>query len=114
DQPWLNELARTMDPYATAILVNPKAASKLGLKDGNEVIIESFTGGKTQGQVKLTNLVRPDVVAIGGAWGARSAHIHPCARKGPHFNALLKLSEEFLDPVRGGIDLTTRVRLISA
>jgi len=113
DQPWLNELARTMDPYATAILVNPKAAAKLGLKDGNEVVIESFTGGKTQGQVKLTNLVRPDVVAIGGAWGVRSAHIHPWARKGPHFNSLLKLSEEFLDPVRGGVDLTTRVRLIS-
>ena len=114
DQPWLNELARTMNPYATAILVNPKAALKLGLKDGNEVVVESFTGGKTQGQVKLTNLVRPDVVAIGGAWGARSAHIHPWARKGPNYNALLKLSEEFLDPVRGGIDLTTRVRLINA
>ena len=114
DQPWVNELAFTMNPYASAILINPRAASQLGLSDGNTVVVEAFTGGKTQGQVKLTNLVRPDVVAIGGAWGARSANIHPWARKGPHFNALWKISEEFLDPIRGGIDMTTRVRLIKA
>ncbi len=114
DQPWLNEWAFNNDPYATAILINPATAAGLGLKDGDQVEAQSFTGGKTRGQVKLTNLVMPNLIAIGGAWGARSAHIYPGARRGPHFNSLWKLSPEFLDPLRGGLDLTTRAQLVKA
>jgi anaerobic selenocysteine-containing dehydrogenase len=112
DQPWLNEWAFNNDPYATVILVNPATAAGLGLKDGEQVEAQSYTGGKTRGQVKLTNLVMPNLIAIGGAWGARSVHIYPGAQRGPHFNSLWKISPEFLDPLRGGLDLTTRAQLV--
>lgn len=114
DNAWLMEWTANYDPYSMRIWMNTDTARKKGLKNGDTVWVESFTGGKVQGQVKTSECVHPEVVAIGACFGNRSANIFPMARLGPHFNALNRLSEEYLDPLTFNIDRDTRIRISKA
>lgn len=108
---WLMELTAGQDPYSLAVMINGETAAKRGLKDGDHVQIVSFTGGKIEGIVKTTQLVHPTVLGIAGAYGTRSANMNPVVRVGSAFNDLLKLSEEYLNPLKISIDRDVRVKI---
>lgn len=108
---WLMELTADQDPYALSVMVNAAAAAARGLKDGDRIEITSFTGGRVTAAVRTTQLIHPDVLGIAGAYGPRSANLNPAVKAGPAFGDLLKLSEEYINPLKISLDRDTRVKI---
>ena len=94
------------------IALFPEAAKRKGLKNGDWVEVETDSGKKSQGRLKLTHAIHPEVTSVwapAGRW-ANSA----TQGKGPlgiHFNSLLTLDDEHLDFVSAAIDSCLRVKI---
>lgn len=108
---WLMEMTSQYDPYALQIMMNKATAIKRNLKDGDFVEIDSFTGTKLKGKLKTTNLIHTDVLGIAAAYGPHSANMNPEVKKGPAFGELLKLSEEFINPLKICLDRDLKVNI---
>ncbi len=109
--PILNEIVDQADPYQFVILMNDATAARKGFKDGDEVDVEAYWGGKTRGTLKVTALLHPDALGVPGSHGFKFLHRNPSSKRGPHFNALLNSAEGSFDPLHGGIDRNPRVRV---
>lgn len=109
--PLLNELADETDPYQFVILMNRETAALKGLHDGDQVRVEAYWGGYTEGMLRVTSLLHPDALGVPGNHGFKSSFRNPANRKGPHFNSLLNSAEGTFDPLHGGIDRNPRVKV---
>lgn len=111
----LHETTSTWDPYEYAVIMNAKTAEKKGLKEGDTVIVESKYG-KTQGRLKTTQLIHPDMVGFPGNHGHGSKWTNPTSADGPSFNVLCSSEEKDLgvDPITGGIDQGPAVKVTKA
>ncbi|GAB4243521.1 MAG: hypothetical protein Kow00129_02740 [Thermoleophilia bacterium] len=109
---WVQEFVEVNDPYEYRILINPRTAQERGLEDDEEVIVEAWHGGRTRGQVRLTELIHPDTVGFPSNHGFKSKQRNPITHPGPHYNELLTGDEGTIDPVSAGIDRAPRVRII--
>jgi anaerobic selenocysteine-containing dehydrogenase len=110
---WLAEL-REDDPYEMKIWMNVETAKRKGLKDGDEVWVESRYG-KIKGRLKLTELIHPEVVGIPACYGSGTMFMSPEARKGSYFNRLLTTKEDVgIDPVTGSITISPKVKVYKA
>ncbi len=108
ENPWLNELGRYNGSYK--IVMNREAASKRGIKDGDTVKLES-EAGSVVGEVRVTDGVHPEVLGIAGTFGAE-ADGRPIAKgTGVHFNSLIPVDIKRTDPISGGLDSCTRVKV---
>ncbi|MBI4331493.1 MAG: molybdopterin-dependent oxidoreductase [Chloroflexi bacterium] len=67
DCPWLNE-ASDLVPGQTDIIMNSGAARARGIKNGDEVWVESEVG-RIRRRVRLTEGIRPDTLMIMGQFG---------------------------------------------
>jgi molybdopterin-containing oxidoreductase family molybdopterin binding subunit len=110
--PWLNDLAEH-NPYAYKILINTETGERKGIKDGDEIWVESVAG-KVKGQAKLTECIHPEVVGIAGVFGSWAKGKPVAKGKGVHFNTLLPISLERVDPVSTGVDSCIRVKVSRA
>ncbi len=110
ENPWLNEISER-HPYVYKIMVNTETAHRLGIRDGDTICVETVAGRKVTGTAKVTECVHPEVVAIGGVFGAW-ARGKPIARgKGVHFNSLLALDWEHVDMLSVSADACERVKV---
>jgi len=97
---------RQDDPYELYIWLNTETARRKGLKDEEEVCVESQYG-KTRGKLKLTELIHPEVVGIPACYGSSTMLMCPYAKEGPHFNILLSGNQNTgIDPAHGGINIS--------
>jgi anaerobic selenocysteine-containing dehydrogenase len=112
---WLHETMKTWDPYEYAIWVNSATAAKQGIKDGDTIVVES-RWGKTQGKVKVTELIHPDVVGFPAGHGAASPMANPITAEGAYFNALCNLDENnlALDPLTAQVEEGPAVKIYKA
>ncbi|MCJ7565961.1 MAG: hypothetical protein MUO58_00270, partial [Anaerolineales bacterium] len=112
---WLKETMQTFDPYEFGVLLNAETAAKKGLKDGDEIVVESRYG-KTQGKLKATQLMHPDAVGVAASHGARSKLANPIVGEGAYFNALCTIDEKYraIDPISGGIEEGPAVKVYKA
>jgi anaerobic selenocysteine-containing dehydrogenase len=111
DNPWIYEVVQRFDPYTMSVWMNVQTGTAKGLKTGDLVWVESSTGGKIQGEVKLSECVHREVVAIGGCNGHRSVNLAPRATVGPHLNTLLSIDEQYSDPVTANIGGSAAVKV---
>ncbi len=112
---WLNEV-RNRDRYETYIHINSKTAADKGLKDEQQVVVESRYG-RTQGRLRVTELIHPEVLGIPGNYGGPGGKkfLNPLMPKGAWFNALLTADEEnHIDPITGGIEISPKVKIYAA
>lgn len=107
--PWLAEIY-VKDPWESVILVNRKTAERKGLKDADKVVVESRYG-KIEGRLRISELMHPDAVGVGGSYGLGTKQSNPLNRLGPNFNALLSIDAKTFDHVSGGQDTAPAVRL---
>ena len=56
-------------------------------------------------------MIHPGVLGIAGAYGLKSANINPAVKKGSAFGDLLKLSEEYINPLKISLDRDTKVKI---
>jgi anaerobic selenocysteine-containing dehydrogenase len=108
---WLQEI-RDADPYETFIMINSETAVNKGLSDGEKVCVESRYG-KTEGRIRVSELIHPEVIGIPGNYGGASTpFLNPVNSEAAWFNALLSSNEgHALDPITAGIENTPRVKI---
>jgi anaerobic selenocysteine-containing dehydrogenase len=108
---WLKEV-REKDPYEMYVMMNSETARKKGLKEGTRVAVESRYG-RTEGTLKLTELVHPEVVGIPGNYGGRkNKFLNPVNSEGAWYNPLLASDEEHhLEPISAGIENSVKVKV---
>jgi phenylacetyl-CoA:acceptor oxidoreductase len=96
--PWMNELAEHLRGTED-ILMNADAARARGIKDGDEIWVESEVG-KVMRKVKLCQGIRPDTLLIAGQFGQWAMPIAK-DRGRVTLTALLPISYNWTDPVIG-------------
>ncbi len=111
ENPWLDEAAK-LDPYSYAVAINAQTARARGLEDAQEVWIETETGRRAKGRLRLTQAIHPEglgIAACAGHWGDGM----PIAKgKGVPFNALLELDWDHVSPINLSLDLCVRVKVV--
>jgi molybdopterin-containing oxidoreductase family molybdopterin binding subunit len=110
--PWLSDLSER-HPYAYKILINTETAERKGVRDGDEIWVES-EAGKVKGVAKVTECVHPEVVGIAGMFGSWAEGKPVAKGKGVHFNTLLPLNMSRIDPISSGVDSCIRVKVSRA
>ncbi len=113
DNPWIEDVVRTFDPYTMYILIHPEAARKRGIKNGDLIWAES-PFGKTKAEASVTELTRPDTICIAGLFGATSVSLPGFSREGPHFNNLCWADEYWRDPQSGNQENSMKVKVYKA
>ena len=86
--PILNALGP--DTKENTIDVNSATARKLGIKDGDTVVVESRVG-KAKGRARLTQGIRPDTIAVSYHHGHWSLGFPGAAKKGTWINQVMEL-----------------------
>lgn len=110
---WISELVDKMPNHA-GVLINPRTAEARGIRDGDEIIIES-PQDQIRGVAKVTEEVHPQVIAISNAitrFAKNSGGHH--RRKGTHFNRLLSTGLKYTCMNSGALETTARVRVSKA
>jgi anaerobic selenocysteine-containing dehydrogenase len=110
ENPWLDEAAR-LDPFSYTVAMNAEAAHLRGLDDGAHVWIESETGRKVKGRLKLTEGIHPEGVAIAAMCGHWSKGMPIAEGKGIFFNDLLEIDWDHVAPTNNNLDLCVKVRI---
>ena len=59
------------------------------LTEGDEIVVKSQWGRKTEGRVHVTHLIHHEALGIGGSFGRKGLHRNPKAFEGISFNELL-------------------------
>ncbi len=114
ENPWLREAAQ-FDPFLHKVCLHPETAAARGIAEGDEVWIEAFdSGGKIKGPVKLTETVHPGTVGVAGLFGHYSKQMNPIALGGLHFNVVMPLGVDNIDPLGGGFGGTHMVKVYKA
>jgi phenylacetyl-CoA:acceptor oxidoreductase len=98
DSPWLIEVGQH-DLHQQGIVMNKGAAKVKGIKDGDEIWVESEVG-KVKGKVKLIEGIRPDTVLITGQSGQWSTPIAKDTGKVSQ-SVLVPIRPSWIDPVVG-------------
>lgn len=110
EQPWLDE-ASAMNPYTYYVTLNTQIGEKKGLKDGDLIEIESTTGGKAMGAVKLMQGQHPQTIGIAACSGHWTDAMPIAKGKGTHFDALIACDLDHVDPVSLNIETAARVKI---
>lgn len=111
---WLHDIEEHYEKDLKKIVVAPSAAEKMGLKSGDEVVVESMYGGKTKGVLKTSELVHPETLGISGKWGARGSGLIDFAREGAHYNSLVNGDERDIGFMMGNLNNSLPVKVYKA
>jgi molybdopterin-containing oxidoreductase family molybdopterin binding subunit len=106
--PQINAMALT-NPFTYNITMNEETGKKKGLKDGDTICLENHWGDKVTGNVKLTELIHPKVVAaVGlGSWAKGT----PISRgKGVNPNALIRQDQHHFCIISGSVEPVVRIK----
>lgn len=106
--PILNSLGGTDE---NRVAINTATAKQMGIKDGDMVMIETRVG-KARGKAKLTQGVRPDVIAVSYSYGHFSTGFPAYAKKGTWINQALELHPDKLSGMNSFND--TKCKLTKA
>lgn len=106
--PILNALGGSDENRVT---LNTATAQKMGIKDGDWVVIETRVG-KARGKAKLTQGIRPDVIAVSYSYGHFSPGFPAQAKKGTWINQALELHPDRLSGMNSFND--TKCKLTKA
>ncbi|MBI2183554.1 MAG: molybdopterin-dependent oxidoreductase [Thaumarchaeota archaeon] len=90
--------------HLDSLLINPETAAKLGIGNGDRVVVESWKGRKQTAVAYVTDRVHPEVVAV-------SQHK---LDTGLDLNDLAVLEEDTMDFLSGGVDSCLLVKVHKA
>ena len=108
--PLLNEVGDQMG--YDRLVIHRDAAERKGIKDGDWVEVETDSGKKDRGRVKLTTSVHPEVTMVWGSAGRwAKAATQGGEPRGIHFNSLLTMDDEHMDFVTTSLDSCLRVKI---
>ena len=88
--------------------------NRVFVEKGDEVVIESTYGGKTQGVLHISEMLHPLTLGISGKWGAKGSGLIDFAHEGPHYNTLLNDDERDIGFMMGNINNSVAVKVYKA
>ncbi len=100
------------DVVVDVALINPEAAKKRGINDGDEIVIEAPDGVSIRHKAKLSQIIHPRVVGVCNGL-ANESKFTPAA-KGKKFNWLLKNEWAYIDKVVQSLEADRAVRVSKA
>ena len=109
EQPWLDEVSK-MSSFTYNITMNKDVGEHKGLRDKDEVEVESVYGHKVRGTLKLRRGQHPRTISLvsAGHW----AKGQPIAKgKGSSFTPLLETRFERCDPLTLNIETCVKVKV---
>jgi anaerobic selenocysteine-containing dehydrogenase len=109
ENPWLVDLAERNSKIFT-VGINPETARRKGLKDGQEVRLETPFGRSQPATLRWTEGVHPECLSVPGILGRRITK-HAKGKKGLHYNSLIQYSFEQFDTVSAALDACVRVKV---
>lgn len=107
--PWISDIVYK-DPVHMGILINPKAAAKRAIRDGDVIQLTS-PYGKIIGLAKITEGIHPETVGVSNAltrWVDYHAVIKP---GGGNFNRLLPADLRNTDACSGQMETVAKVKV---
>ena len=108
--PLLNEVSDRLG--YDCLVIHRDAAERKGLEDGDWVEVETDSGKKDRGRVKLTTNIHPEVTVVWGSAGRwAKAATQGVEHRGIHFNSLLTMDDEHMDFVSAAVDSCLRVKI---
>ena len=107
---WLDETAQ-LDPYSYTIAVNTDVGKSKGLRDGAPVWVETETGRKVKGRVKLMQGIHPEGLGIAACAGHWADGMPVAKGKGIAYNELLEIDWAHVSPVNLNLDLCVKVKV---
>ena len=110
--PWIDELCDKL-PHAYGVMINPKLAERKGIKDGDDIWLESPVR-KVKAVARVTHMVHPDVLGIAGHAGHWAAEKDPSKGKGVNFNGLLVYDESHMDRASTALDHCAEINVYKA
>jgi len=111
EQPWINE-ASMMNPYTYNITMNEETAKKKGLKDGDNIVVETITGRQVTGTLKTLQGSHPQTCSIAACSGHWAKGMPIAKGKGTNFDNLLEIDLKHSDPVSLNLETAARVRVM--
>lgn len=110
---WLDEAAQ-LDPFSYNVAINAEVARARGLANGDLVEIESDTGRKITGRLRLTECIHPEGLGIAALANHWAKGLPTAMGKGVFFNDLLELDWKRTSPVNLNLDLCVKVKVTRA
>lgn len=111
--PIARDWSKKFDPEFNAVLINSATAATKGIKNGDDVAVES-PYGKTRGKALLTNRCETSTVCLGGTLGRRSPMLGGDLVDDMCFNEIVSGGFGCIDPIDGAYDTTVRVKIYKA
>ncbi|MCC6889235.1 MAG: molybdopterin-dependent oxidoreductase [Hyphomicrobiales bacterium] len=108
ENPWIDELCQRTNAYD--ILVNEAVGKAKGLRDGDEVWLESPVA-KVKATIKLTQCIHPEVVGVAGHFGHWAPGMPVAKGKGVNFNSLLPTDLDHIDMISTALDHCVPVKI---
>lgn len=93
------------------VVMNSGTALSKGIRDGDDILIETTSGKKCFGTVKLVETIHPECVGIAGGFGHWSAGMKNAKGKGVHWNSLLQYDWDHIDHIDGALDMCIKARV---
>ncbi|MDP6482989.1 MAG: molybdopterin-dependent oxidoreductase, partial [Nitrospinota bacterium] len=109
ENPWIMDLAERSTKVFT-VGINPATARRKGLKDGQEVRLETPFGRSAEATLRWTEGVHPECLSVPGLLG-RKITKNSFGKKGLHFNSLIAYTFEQFDTVAAAVDACVRVKV---
>jgi anaerobic selenocysteine-containing dehydrogenase len=103
-----------MNPYSYFICINEETGKKKGIKNGEIIWVETDLGRRIKGPVSLIKGIHPQAVAVAGINGHWSKYLKVGRGKGVHFNDLLEIDKDHVDPVTLSADSCVKVKIYPA
>jgi anaerobic selenocysteine-containing dehydrogenase len=98
---WMHNSPHIRQPSGNRALIHPEDAAALSIADGDEIEIQSQQGG-VRVLARLSDEMRPGVIAVPHGWGHKSAPVkRAAALPGANINEVIPGGQENLEPVSG-------------
>ncbi|MBI4524189.1 MAG: molybdopterin-dependent oxidoreductase [Deltaproteobacteria bacterium] len=108
ENPWVNEICENTEAYS--ILINEDTAKTKGIRDGDDVWLESPVR-KVRAKARLTQCIHPQAVGIGGHFGHWAPGMPIAMGKGVNFNSLLPTDLNHIDKISTALDHCVEVKV---
>src|SRR5271157_3811425 len=110
EQPWLDEVS-SINPFTYNIAMHAATAKEKNLRDGDTVELESVTGRKVTGTLKLLTGIHPKAVGIAACSGHWAKGMPIARGKGTNFDILLEIDLKHCDPICLNLETAVRIKI---